>query len=69
MKYKFRGQLTNLKMVDIFDFKEEYALCDHDMGKIHIDEFQTVFVPVNTFKEKFIAKKKAIRKKQDKDIK
>lgn len=64
MKYKYRGQLNNGKMVDIFDFDDEFANCDHNMGKIHIDEFNTIFLSRETFK-KDILKKKEVKVKKE----
>lgn len=68
MKFNYRGQLKNGKMVDVvdFDFTKEIALCDNN-DKIHIDEFETIFVPIDTFKQKFIIKKKTTKKKQQGD--
>ncbi len=51
MKYKYRGQLNNKKMVDIFNFDGELAKCDHGAGEIHIDEFNCIFFPRDTFKK------------------
>lgn len=66
MKFNYRGQLKDGKMIDIIDFENDLAICDKDI-KIKIDEFQTIFVPTEIFKNKFMRTKKA--KKQDKDIK
>jgi len=54
MKYIYRGELNNGKMVDIFKFEGEYAVCDHKMGKIHIDEFNTIYFPRDTFKKQML---------------
>lgn len=51
MKYKYRGQLNGGQMVDIFDFDGEYAKCDGKVEKIHIDEFNCIFFPKDTFKK------------------
>ena len=47
--FKFRGQLNNKQVVDIIDFEGEFAICDQ-LGKIHIDEFNTIFYPTVKFK-------------------
>lgn len=71
MKHKYRGQLNNKKMVDIFDFDGEYAKCDHGDGKIHIDEFNTIFFPRDTFKKDILGMeiKKVEKKAQPKPSK
>ena len=56
MKYKFRGQLNDGTMVDIFDFENDFAKCDHKKGNIHIDEFNSIIIPRDTFKKEFLKK-------------
>jgi len=38
-------------MVDIIDFDGEFANCAHGIGKIHIDEFNCIFIPKDIFKK------------------
>ena len=64
MKFNYRGQLKDGSMVDIIDFDGEKALCDKDIT-INIEDIQTIFVPSEVFRDKFIKVKKTRSKKQD----
>ena len=70
MKYKYRGQLNNGKMVDIFDFDGQHAKCDHNIGKIHIDDFNSMIVPRETFKKEFLGMEvKEVKIEKEKEVK
>ena len=69
MKYKYRGQLNDGTMVDVFDFKEDVAHCDHKKGKVHIDEFNSIIVPRETFKREFLGQDVKETKLEKKTVK
>jgi len=69
MKHRYRGQLNNKKVVDIIDFEGEYAICDHGDGKMHIDDFNTIYFPKDVFKKDILGlevEKVEIKKTQPK---
>ena len=63
MKYKYRGELVNGKVVDVFDFDGDVAKCDHGDGNIHIDGFNTIFIPKDVFKKDILKVEEVIKTK------